>query len=127
MSEPDLDDIAALGARAMQIIPEHLRLHCRDLVIRVADQATADELAELDIDDPLHLLGLYVGKGTPLRDSWDTGTEPDQVWLYRRPILAYVRETTEPLGRVVQHVLIHEIGHHFGFSDDDMDRIEADA
>ncbi len=127
MSEPDLDDIAALGARAMQIIPEHLRAHCRDLVIRVADQATPEDLAELDIDDPLDLLGLYVGQGRPLRDSWDTGTEPDQVWLYRRPILAYVRETTEPLGHVVQHVLIHEIGHHFGFSDDDMDRIEADA
>ncbi|MEC9346663.1 MAG: metallopeptidase family protein [Pseudomonadota bacterium] len=123
---PSLDDIAGLGRAALADIPPELARHCTGVVIRVADFADQDVLDELGIESPFDLMGLYEGVALPFRSVSDPVGEPEQVWLYRRAILDYWCENDEPLADIVRHVLIHEIGHHFGFSDDDMDLIEAD-
>lgn len=125
--DADLETIARLGEKALGAIPPALAQHCEGLVIRAAEYADDDVLDDLGIDHPLDLLGLYHGVGLPWKSVSDPGGHQDMIFLYRQPILAYCRETGERLEDVVQHVLIHEIGHHFGFSDDDMDHIEAEA
>ena len=88
---------------------------------------TASSLDEMNAESEFDLLGLFQGTGVPFRSHDDIALLPNMVWLYRRPILDYWAEHEEALGNVVRHVLIHEIGHHFGLSDDDMAEIEADA
>lgn len=127
MRDADLEAIARLGEKALSEIPPELAQHCEGLVIRAAEYAEDEVLDDLGIDHPLDLLGLYQGVGLPWKSVNDPGGDQDMVWLYRQPILDYCRETGEDLEHVVQHVLIHEIGHHFGFSDDDMDHIETEA
>ncbi|WP_416896668.1 MAG: metallopeptidase family protein [Minwuia sp.] len=122
---PDLDVIARMGEEALNQIPAELRRHCEGLVIRVADFADDEVLQDLGIEDPFELMGLYQGVALPYRSVMDPGGENDCVWLYRRPILDYWTESGESLRHIVRHVMIHEIGHHFGFSDDDMDTIES--
>lgn len=125
---PTLDDIARLAAGAFASLPEDLRAHARDVAIRVEE--FPDEAAEraLELESPFDLLGLYRGVPLTERGAAETGRLPDVVFLYRRPLLDHWCETGESLEDLVRHVLIHEIGHHFGFSDDDMERIEdADA
>ena len=100
---------------------------CRDLVIRVEDFALDEVLDELDIEDPFDLMGLYQGLSLDKKSSLDIAREPDMVFLYRRAILDYWVESGETLGEIITHVLVHEIGHHFGFSDEDMEEIEEDA
>ncbi|WP_417517168.1 metallopeptidase family protein [Minwuia sp.] len=119
-----LDALARLAEQALAGIPPALAAHCQGLVIRVSELPERDVLAELEIDSPLDLLGLYQGVGLPYQSVSDPTGEPDMIWLYRQPILSYQRETGETLDDIVRHVLIHEIGHHFGFSDDDMELIE---
>lgn len=124
---PSLDDLARLGRAALDGIPDPLRQHCDGVVIRVAEFAEPEVLDDLGIESPFDLMGLYQGVGLPFKSVHDTAAEPDMVWLYRRPILDYWCETGEPLEHIVTHVLVHEIGHHFGFSDDDMEAIEEDG
>ena len=105
-----------------------LRRLCGGLVIRVEDFPDDETLAEMGLDSPFDLLGLFRGIGLA-QDSAvpQTGQFPNMIWLYRRPILDYWAEHEETLGHLVTHVLVHEIGHHFGLSDDDMEAIEAAA
>lgn len=124
---PSLDDLASIGRAALQDIPEALRQHCDGVVIRVAEFAEPEVLDDLGIASPFDLMGLYQGVGLPFKSVHDATAEPDMVWLYRRPILDYWCETGEPLEHIVTHVLVHEIGHHFGFSDDDMTAIEEEG
>lgn len=124
---PNLDDFEALVQSAYDRLPGHFRAMCGDLVIRVADFADDDVLAALDLQSPFDLLGLYQGVSLDQKSSLDVPQGPDMVFLYRRPILDYRRATGETLGAVVAHVLVHEIGHHFGLSDADMERIEAET
>ncbi|HWB46448.1 MAG TPA: metallopeptidase family protein [Hyphomicrobiaceae bacterium] len=124
---PSLADIEALAAAAWQGLPADFRNMCGDVVIRVDDFATEEVLRELNIDSPFDLMGLYQGVSLDRRSVMDLPRGPDMIFLYRRALLDYWAEHEEPLDRLVSHVLIHEIGHHFGLSDADMARIEAEA
>ncbi len=93
--------------------------------MRVDDFPTDEVLDEMQAESEFDLLGLFQGTGLPFRSQSDIAQLPNMVWLYRRPILDYWAEHDETLGHIVRHVLIHEIGHHFGLSDDDMEAIEA--
>ena len=124
---PSLADFEALAQDAWNNLPSQFRGLAGDVVIRVEDFATDDILDQMDIEDPFDLTGLYQGVSLDKQSVSDGTREPDMVFLYRRPILDEWAAGDEELGHLVGHVLIHEIGHHFGFSDDDMESIEADA
>jgi len=122
---PTLADIEALANRALGSIPRRLKRHLGAVVIRVEEFPDEETEAAMGLDSPFDILGLYRGVALPHKSVIDPRPNIDMIFLYRRPILDYWCETGEDLGHVVRHVLIHEIGHHFGFSDEDMERIEA--
>ncbi len=122
---PTLADFEALAQAGWNKLPAEFRSLAGDVVIRVEDFATDDILDELDIEDPFELTGLYQGVSLDRKNTGDTTREPDMVFLYRRAILDEWASGDEELGHLVAHVLIHEIGHHFGFSDDDMEAVES--
>lgn len=125
---PSLDDLERLAIAAWNRLPDEVRRPCGDLVIRIDEFAADDVLDSLDIDSPFDLMGLYQGVSLDRRSTGDLPREPDMVFLYRRAILDYWAEAgDETLADLVTHVLVHEIGHHFGFSDADMEAIEAAA
>jgi len=124
---PSLADIEALAERALASIPKELKRHLRNVVLRVDEFPDEAVEEEMELESPFDILGLYRGVALPRKSVGDVRPDADMVFLYRRPILDYWCETGEDLYRVVRHVLIHEIGHHFGFSDDDMERLEAEA
>ena len=122
---PSIERLEALAAEALETIPLELKQHLGPLVIRVEDFPDEETEEEMELEDAFSLLGLYRGVALPMKSVSSPGGEIDMVFLYRRPILDYWCETGEDLRHVVRHVLIHEIGHHFGFSDADMERLEA--
>ena len=124
---PSLADLDALAARALETIPAALKRFVGGVVIRVDEFPDEETEREMDLESPFDLLGLYRGVALPHKSGLAVPTTPDMIFLYRRPILDYWCETGEELAHVVRHVLIHEIGHHFGFSDDDMARIEDEG
>ncbi|HVV92768.1 MAG TPA: metallopeptidase family protein [Hyphomicrobiales bacterium] len=125
---PSLADIEALAAAAYRRLPEPFRASTAGIVFRVEDFATDEVLDRLGIDDPFDLLGLFQGVGMAHDGAVPfTGRLPNMIFLYRRPILDYWAEHEDTLDAVVTHVLVHEIGHHFGFSDADMEAIERSA
>lgn len=124
---PSLADFEALASEAWNRLPSEFRKLCRDVVFRVEDFADDAVLDELELETPFDLMGLYKGVSLDRKSVMDQATEPDMVLLYRRPILDYWAEGDETLGHLVTHVLVHEIGHHFGLSDADMEAIEAEA
>ena len=124
---PQIAQIEALSREAFAKIPVELRRVLGEVVIRVDDFPDDETLEELDCESPFDLLGLYRGVDMTKKSVSDNLPECDMIYLYRRPILDYWCETGEDLKEVVRHVLIHEIGHHFGFSDEDMERIEQEA
>ena len=123
---PTAEDIAEMADHALAAIPARLRGHVRGVAILVDDVADEETLGELGIDNAWDLTGLY--RGVPLGHKEAAGTrhEPDMILLYREPILLEWIETGEDLFRLVRNVLIHEIAHHFGFSDADIDDLERD-
>ncbi len=122
---PSLADFEAIANDAWDKLPHEFRAVATDLVIRVEDFASDDVLNELGIEDPFELTGLYQGVSLDKQSVSDVPREPDMVFLYRRPILDEWAGSDEELGHLIAHVLVHEIGHHFGFSDDDMDAINS--
>ncbi len=124
---PSLGDIETLAERALATIPAALKRHLGRVVIRVDEFPDAETEAEMGLDSPFDILGLYRGVALPRQSVMDPRAEPELIFLYRRPILDYWCETGEDLAAVVRHVLIHEIGHHFGFGDEDMARIEGES
>jgi len=124
---PSAAEIEALAREALATIPDGLRHHVGDVVFRVQDFADDETLDEMGIESPFDLLGLYHGVSLDQRGTTDIRHDVDMIFLYRRPILDYWCETGESLADVVRHLVIHEVGHHFGFSDDDMERIEEEA
>ncbi len=122
---PTLADLEAIAREAFAGIPAELRRFARGVVIRVEDFPDDETLDEMECETPFDLLGLYRGVDLRSKSIQDTPEDLDMVFLYRRPILDYWCDVGEDLTHVVRHVLIHEIGHHFGLSDDDMERIEA--
>ena len=127
VAAPSLDDIEALAVEAYGRLPERFRGLCEGLIIRVDDFPTDEVLRSMDAESEFDLLGLFQGVGLPFRSESAPEQLPNMIWLYRRPILDYWAEHDESLGHILRHVLIHEIGHHFGLSDDDMAAIEAQA
>jgi predicted Zn-dependent protease with MMP-like domain len=125
---PSLDDFEALAEAAYARLPEEFRALCEGVIIRVEDFPDDETLREMGCETPFDLLGLFRGLGLAQGGGlMQTGQFPNMVWLYRRPILDYWAEHEESLGHIVTHVLVHEIGHHFGLSDEDMEAIEAGA
>ena len=125
---PSLDDLELLAGEGFAALPEEFRQLVGDVEIRVADFPEGEVLDELGIESEFDLLGLFQGTGLAHRGAIAfTGEMPNRIWLYRRPILDYWAEHEETLGAVVTHVLVHEIGHHFGLSDDDIEAIEKAA
>jgi predicted Zn-dependent protease with MMP-like domain len=124
---PSLAELEVLAEEAFRRLPERFRTLCDGLVIRVEDFPTDEVLDELGAESEFDLLGLFQGIGLPFRSESAPMQMPNMIWLYRRPILDYWAEHEETLGAIVTHVLVHEIGHHFGLSDDDMATIEANA
>ncbi|MFN7192637.1 MAG: metallopeptidase family protein [Rhodospirillales bacterium] len=121
---PDLAEIERLAEQALATIPAELRRHVENVVLRIEDFCDAETEKEMGLESPFELMGLYRGIDM-LRESVATvRTSPDMIFLYRRPLLDYWCETGEDLYTLVRHVMIHEIGHHFGFSDDDMEELE---
>ena len=123
---PSLDDFAAIARGAFDALPDTFRGMAGEAVIRIADFAEADVLRDLGIEDAFELTGLYQGVDLSRRSVLDALPHPSMVFLYRRPILDEWAERGDvTLGELITHVLVHEIGHHFGLSDDDIDAIEA--
>jgi len=125
---PSLEDIEAVAEAAHRDLPAEFRALCEGLVIHVVDFPDDETLEEMDAESEFDLLGLFRGRGLAQRSAIDeTGALPNMVWLYRRPLLDFWCEGEDTLDAVVAHVLVHEIGHHFGLSDEDMEAIEARA
>lgn len=121
---PRIEDIEQIADRAFGSIPAGLRAHVKDVVIRVEDFCDEETEREMGLESPFDLLGLYRGVSLDRKSLAATPDDVDMIFLYRRPILDYWCETGEDLEHLVRHVLIHEIGHHFGLSDEDMHALE---
>jgi predicted Zn-dependent protease with MMP-like domain len=123
---PSLSDIERLSAEAFAGLPADFRALCGNVVIAVEDFPTDEVLDDMRAETPFDLLGLFQGMGLAQDQAVaETGRMPNMVFLYRRPILDYWAEHEESLEAIVTHVLVHEIGHHFGLSDADMEAVEA--
>src|SRR3977135_4292747 len=123
---PSLAEMEAMAHQIFERLPKTFRDLCEGVIIRVDDFPTDEVLDERRASSESALLGLFQGIGLPFRSNDDIARLPNMVWLYRRPILDYWAEHDETLGHIVRHVLITEIGHHFGLSDADMEAIEAE-
>ena len=123
---PSAADIHAIAKRALDGIPQGLRRHLRDVVILIEEFPDPATEAEMDLESPFDLLGLYHGVSLDQKSVSDAPEDVDRIFLYRRPLLDYWCETGEDFEAIIRNTLIHEVGHHFGFSDDDMDRLESD-
>ena len=121
---PSLAEFEAIAIEAFRRLPAHFRAKCDGVVIQVDDYPTDEVLDAMGIASELELLGLFQGVGVPFQSDSAPQQMPNMVWLYRVPILLYWAEHDEALGAIITHVLVHEIGHHFGLSDDDMYEIE---
>ena len=127
-SAPSLEDFEVLAVKALDGLPAEFRALIGDVPCVVQEFPDQETLDDLSIESEFDILGLFRGVGLPQGAAYPvTGQLPNQIWLYRRPILDYWAEHEETLGAIITHVLVHEIGHHFGFSDDDMEAIEAAA
>lgn len=124
---PSLGELEALAQDVFRLLPKRFRDLCGNLVIQVDDFPSRQVLRAMRAKSEFDLLGLFQGVGLPFRAESAPLQMPNMIWLYRRPILDYWAEHDETLGALVKHVLIHEIGHHFGLSDGDMHAIERAA
>jgi predicted Zn-dependent protease with MMP-like domain len=122
---PSLGEFEAIAVAAFRRLPPRFRALCEDVVIQVADFPSDEVIEEMRLQSEFDVLGLFHGVGLPFRSESAPVRMPNMIWLYRRPILDYWAEHDETLGKIITHVLVHEIGHHFGLSDDDMEAIEA--
>ena len=120
-----LDEMETIAADVFHRLPETFRALSEGIIIRVDDFPSTDVVNEMKLDSEFDILGLFQGIGLPFRSESAPSQMPNMIWLYRRPILDYWAEHDETLGAIIAHVLVHEIGHHFGLSDEDMEALEA--
>jgi predicted Zn-dependent protease with MMP-like domain len=121
---PTLDEIEQLAVEAFTTLPDEFRTLTGGVVFMVQDFPEKDVIDDMNLESEFEILGLFSGPALADIESGSNAPHPTMIFLYRRPILDYWAEHPEPLGHIVRHVLIHEIGHHFGLSDDDMEAIE---
>lgn len=124
---PDAAEIERLADAAIAAMPEAFRRHLANVVLRVDDFADEEVLKSLGIDNEFDLTGLYSGRSLDKQDSWVSGELPPMIHLYRRPLLDEWAETGVSLEALITHVIVHEVGHHFGYSDEQMHAIEEQA
>jgi predicted Zn-dependent protease with MMP-like domain len=124
---PDAAAIEALAEAAIARLPDQFRRHLASVVLRIEEFADEAVLDEMGIEDPFELSGLYSGRPVSEESAWVSGELPPMIHLYRRPLLDEWVETGVALEDLITHVIVHEIGHHFGFSDADMHAIEDQA
>jgi len=124
---PSLAELEVLAGEVLRYLPKRFRDLCSNVVIQVDDFPSREVLRTMHAESEFDLLGLFQGVGLPFRSESAPVQMPNMIWLYRRPILDYWAEHNETLGAIVKHVLVHEIGHHFGLSDADMHAIERAA
>jgi len=124
----DETEMEAIAKRTLANLPEEFRNYLGDVVVRVQDVADEKMLTSVGLTHPMQLLGLYSGRSIDHKSIWDVsdGT-PDRIYLFRLPILSECQARDIPVERMVYHVMIHEMGHHFGLSDDDMHALEDEA
>jgi predicted Zn-dependent protease with MMP-like domain len=127
VTAPSLEELERIARAEFKRLPRKLARHVEGVVIRVAEFPDEETEREMGLESPFDLLGLYHGVAIGEKSVSATPENVDMIFLYRRPILDYWCETGEDLDHIIRHVLIHEIGHHFGFSDDDMERIEEEV
>ncbi|WP_131853172.1 metallopeptidase family protein [Bosea sp. BK604] len=128
LKAPSIAEFEVLAQSAFDNLPDEFRALCADLIINVTEFPEDDVVKELEAESAFDILGLFSGVGLPQQGyAPQTGQMPNTIHLYRRPILDYWAENDETLSAIVTHVLVHEIGHHFGFSDEDMEAIEQAA
>lgn len=127
LKAPSLAEFEAIATEAYRRLPRGFLQRCEGVVLHVDDYPTDEVLKTMGLQGELDLLGLFQGVGLPFQSESNPMQMPNMVWLYRVPILLYWAEHDETLGQIITHVLIHEIGHHFGLSDDDMMAIEEAA
>ncbi|MFL6817773.1 MAG: metallopeptidase family protein [Bradyrhizobium sp.] len=124
---PSLAEMETMAHEIFARLPRTFRDLCEGVIIRVDDFPSGEVIEEMKAESEFDLLGLFQGVGLPFHSNQDIARLPNMIWLYRRPMLDYWAEHDEALGDIIRHVLIHEIGHHFGLSDEDMEEIEANA
>ena len=124
---PDAAEIERLAEAAIARLPDMFRVHLQEVVLRVDEFADDEVLKSFGIEDPFELSGLYSGRSIDRQSNWASGELPPMIHLYRRPLLDEWAETGVSLEALITHVIVHEAGHHFGFSDDDMHAIEESA
>ena len=124
---PTLADIEMLAQAAVERLPDQFRQHLGAVVLKVEDFPDATVMAEMDLETEWGLLGLYWGRHVGMKGDVPSGALPDMIFLYRRPLLDVWAESGESLEVLVTHVLVHEVGHHFGLSDEAMEEIEDRA
>ena len=127
LKAPSLAEFEVIATEAFRRLPARFRAKCEGVVIHVEDYPTDEVLDSMGLQSELDLLGLVHGVGLPFQSESAPVQMPNMVWLYRVPILLYWAEHEETLGHIITHVLVHEIGHHFGLSDGDMEAIERAA
>ncbi len=126
LEAPTLGEFEALARKAFASLPQAFQKLCDGIVMQVEEFPSAEVCADMGLESPFELTGLYQGVDLTRKSVSDVGALPDMVFLFRRPILDEWSEGGESLGHLVRHILIHEIGHHFGLSDEDMDAIAGE-
>lgn len=121
---PTISDMESLAKEVIAGLPEAFQSGLIDVVLRVEEFATAHQLQSVGLSDRWTLSGLYEGHPLPDQSIWDISRMPPRIWLFRQPLLAEMQQDSIDLGDLIRHVVIHEAGHHFGFSDDEMHAIE---
>jgi predicted Zn-dependent protease with MMP-like domain len=124
---PSLADIEVLAQAAVERLPDLFRDHLASVLLRIEDFPDAEVIAEMALESEWDILGLYQGRHVGMKGDEPSGALPDMIFLYRRPILDEWCQTDDSLEAIVTHVLVHEVGHHFGLSDEAIEAIEADA
>jgi predicted Zn-dependent protease with MMP-like domain len=124
---PSIADFETLAQAAVERLPDLFRNHLRSVLLRIEDFPDADVVADMGLESEWELLGLYQGRHVGMKGDEPSGALPDMIFLYRRPLLEEWCAGEDSLEALVTHVLVHEVGHHFGLSDEAMDAIEAGA